>query len=138
AMKRPISASPLAEIVPTWAISSFEVTFLEFFWRSATMVSALGAKRHAYRVGERIDAVQHFVTRVDGEFHFLGGHLSIPFCSTSSRGATTGRAPTRRIIDPMFARPSKRPASRSPPGREFGERTQAAFFLASASTSTPI
>ena len=29
-MSRPISASPLAEIVPTWAISSFEVTFFEF------------------------------------------------------------------------------------------------------------
>src|SRR5213592_3126098 len=27
ARKRPISASPLAEMVPTWAISSFEVTF---------------------------------------------------------------------------------------------------------------
>src|SRR5712664_430676 len=39
AMKRPISASPLAEMVPTWAISSFEVTFLEFFCRSATMAS---------------------------------------------------------------------------------------------------
>ena len=39
AMKRPISTSPLAEIVPTCAISSFEVTFLEFFWRSATTVS---------------------------------------------------------------------------------------------------
>ena len=39
AMKRPISASPLAEMVPTWAISSFEVTFLEFFWRSATTAS---------------------------------------------------------------------------------------------------
>src|SRR5262249_4761961 len=39
AMKRPISASPLAEIVPTCAISSFEVTSLEFFWRSATMAS---------------------------------------------------------------------------------------------------
>ncbi len=39
AMKRPISASPLAEMVPTWAISSFEVTFFEFFCRSATMVS---------------------------------------------------------------------------------------------------
>src|SRR3981081_475268 len=39
AMKRPISTSPLAEIVPTWAISSFEVTFLEFFWRSAKMAS---------------------------------------------------------------------------------------------------
>src|SRR5580700_5024029 len=36
AMKRPISASPLAEMVPTWAISSFEVTFLEVFCRSAT------------------------------------------------------------------------------------------------------
>src|SRR6266536_2503061 len=32
----PISASPLAEMVPTWAISSFEVTSLEFLCRSAT------------------------------------------------------------------------------------------------------
>src|SRR5262249_38779333 len=39
ARKRPISASPLAEMVPTWAISSFEVTFLEFFLRSSTMAS---------------------------------------------------------------------------------------------------
>src|ERR1700716_1107440 len=39
AMKRPISASPLAEMVPTWAISSFDVTFLEFFCRSATTAS---------------------------------------------------------------------------------------------------
>src|SRR3974390_2401512 len=35
----PTSASPLAEMVPTWAISSFEVTFLEFFSRSVTTVS---------------------------------------------------------------------------------------------------
>src|SRR6266849_651909 len=39
ARKRPISESPLAEMVPTWAISSFEVTFFEFFCRSATMAS---------------------------------------------------------------------------------------------------
>src|SRR6266705_696420 len=39
ARKRPISASPLAEMVPTCAISSFEVTFLEFFCRSATIAS---------------------------------------------------------------------------------------------------
>src|SRR5213593_2069057 len=32
ARKRPISRSPFAEIVPTWAISSFEVTFFEFFY----------------------------------------------------------------------------------------------------------
>src|SRR5215471_16315634 len=39
AMNLPTSASPLAEIVPTWAISSLEVTFLEFFSRSATTAS---------------------------------------------------------------------------------------------------
>src|SRR6202045_4184719 len=32
----PISVSPLEEMVPTWAISLFEVTFLEFLTRSAT------------------------------------------------------------------------------------------------------
>ena len=37
ARKSPISRSPLAEMVPTWAISSLEVTFLEFFFRSSTM-----------------------------------------------------------------------------------------------------
>src|ERR1700722_1702613 len=39
ARKRPISASPLAEIVPTWAISSFDVTFFELASRSFTMAS---------------------------------------------------------------------------------------------------
>src|ERR1700676_4287448 len=39
ARKRPISASPFAEMVPTWAISSFEVTFLEFACRSFTIAS---------------------------------------------------------------------------------------------------
>src|SRR3984893_14266949 len=33
----PTDLSPLAEIVPTWAISSFEVTFFELVLRSATM-----------------------------------------------------------------------------------------------------
>ena len=39
ARNRPISASPLAEMVPTWAISSLEVTFLVFFLRSSTIAS---------------------------------------------------------------------------------------------------
>src|SRR6188472_1502110 len=39
ARKRPMSASPLAEMVPTWAISSLEVTFFEFFCRSRTTAS---------------------------------------------------------------------------------------------------
>src|SRR6201988_2431697 len=39
ARKRPISWSPLAEMVPTWAISSLEVIFLEFFFSSSTTAS---------------------------------------------------------------------------------------------------
>src|SRR5258708_2194918 len=35
----PISASPLAEMVPTWAISSFEVTFWEFLTSPSPTVS---------------------------------------------------------------------------------------------------
>ena len=45
-------------------------------------VAAPGAKRHADRVGERINAVQHSVTCVDRESYFFGRHLSIPFCLT--------------------------------------------------------
>src|SRR3954466_3994411 len=39
ARKSPISASPLAEMVPTWAISSFEVTFFELALRCSTTAS---------------------------------------------------------------------------------------------------
>src|SRR5579862_499577 len=39
ARKLPISVSPLAEIVPTWAISSFEVTFFELALRCSTIAS---------------------------------------------------------------------------------------------------
>ncbi len=35
----PTDSSPLAEIVPTCATSAFEVTFFEFFLRSATIAS---------------------------------------------------------------------------------------------------
>src|SRR5580698_4587348 len=39
AIMSPTSLSPLAEIVPTWAISSLALTFLERFFRSATTAS---------------------------------------------------------------------------------------------------
>src|SRR5215469_10698866 len=39
ARKRPISLSPLAEMVPTCEISEFDVTFFEFFFSSSTTVS---------------------------------------------------------------------------------------------------
>ena len=155
--------SPLAEMVPTWAISEFEVTFFEFFLqlldhgldrevdaalevhrvhaggnRLRTLfddrggehgrrrgavtgdvgglrsdladhlrahvlelvlkldflgdgdavlgdagsaerfiqhdVAAFGAERHFHRIGENVDAAQHLVARIDGEFDFLGSH----------------------------------------------------------------
>src|SRR5688500_11729928 len=39
ARKSPISLSPLAEMVPTWAISAFDVTFFELDLRCSTMAS---------------------------------------------------------------------------------------------------
>ena len=46
AMSLPISLSPLAEMVPTWAISSLEVTFLDcFFSSSMTAITALSTPR---------------------------------------------------------------------------------------------
>src|SRR5437016_13643076 len=63
ARKRPISASPLAEMVPTWAISSFEVTFLEFFLRSYDGLDReVDAALEVHRVhagGDRLGAFLH-------------------------------------------------------------------------------
>src|SRR3974377_285198 len=51
ARKRPISWAPLAEIVPTWAISSFEVTFLEFFLSSSTTCSTARSRPRLRSIG---------------------------------------------------------------------------------------
>ena len=40
-------------------------------------VAALGAERHPHRIGEDIDAAQHPVARVGGEFHFFGSHFDV-------------------------------------------------------------
>ena len=40
-------------------------------------VTALGAERHAHRVGENIYAAQHAVASVDREFDFLGSHVDV-------------------------------------------------------------
>src|SRR5262249_20772519 len=40
-------------------------------------VAALGAERHAHRVGENIDTAQHAVASVDREFDFLGSHVDV-------------------------------------------------------------
>ncbi len=53
AISWPMKVSPLAEIVPTWAISSLEVTFLEFFLRSATMASTARSMPRFRSIGFR-------------------------------------------------------------------------------------
>ena len=40
-------------------------------------VAALGAERHLHRVGEDVDAAQHPVARVGGEFHVFGSHFGL-------------------------------------------------------------
>src|ERR1700737_2857565 len=85
----PISASPLAEMVPTWAISSFEVTFLEFLTRSATTAfTARSIPRFrsigVHAGGNRLGAFahngcgQHGSGRgaVAGSIGRLGGHFA--------------------------------------------------------------
>ena len=41
-------------------------------------VAALGAERHLHRVGEDVDAVQHALTGVAGEFYVFGSHFLAP------------------------------------------------------------
>ena len=62
AMVRPISVSPLAEMVPICAISTFEVTFLAFFpeLRDDRLDRAIDAALQVHGVhagGHRLDAV---------------------------------------------------------------------------------
>src|ERR1700693_3309143 len=82
----PISASPLEEIVPTWAISSFEVTFLEFLTRSATTASTARSMPRFRSIGfmpaatdlapSRTMAAASSVGRLGGNFaHHLCAHV---------------------------------------------------------------
>jgi hypothetical protein len=41
-------------------------------------IAALGAERHAHRIGENVDAAKHSIASVDGEFDFLGSHFLPP------------------------------------------------------------
>src|SRR4029077_2348728 len=81
--------------------------------------------------------MQHSVTCVDRESNFLGRHLSIPFCLTSISRNDCWASPNDEDYrsDVFLALES---AALRVLGQEFAERDQAAFFLASASTSTPI
>ena len=88
ARKRPISWSPFAEIVPTWAISSFEVTFFEFFLgprrsprprgrcRASSPSGYAGGDRLGAFLDDRLGEHGRGGGAVAGEVGGLRGHLA--------------------------------------------------------------
>src|SRR3974390_865330 len=93
----PISASPLAEMVPTWAISSLEVTFLEFFWRSATTASTARSMPRFRSIGFMPAATDLAPSRTIAAASTVAvvvpsPAMSLVFCATS-----------RTIWAPMFS-----------------------------------
>ena len=49
-------------------------------------VAALGAERDLHGVGEDVDAVEHALTGIAGEFYFFGSHwISVPYCLSVRR-----------------------------------------------------
>ncbi len=75
-------------------------------------VTALGAEGHAHRVRESIDAAQHAVASVDGEFDFFRGHFHFPSFLVPSggrRAASEGIRPLKPIT-PSYETATARPS----------------------------
>src|SRR6185503_14983461 len=56
-------------------------------------VAALGAERNLYGIRENVDAAQHAIARVDGEFDVFGSHLHCSvdcLCEVRLRGLLLG------------------------------------------------
>ena len=62
-------------------------------------VAALGAERHLHRIGENVDAAQHPVARIDGEFYFFGSHVSLLLKGfrSAAPGESWGTSPRRLV-----------------------------------------
>src|SRR5664279_848140 len=56
-------------------------------------VAALGAERNFYSVRQDVDAVQHTVARIDGEFDVFSSHCSDSFLSLIHISEPTRRTP---------------------------------------------
>ena len=97
AMMLPISASPLAEMVPTWAISSLEVTFLALALSSATTAATARSMPRLRSIGLAPAATD------------LAPSLTIAWASTvavvvpSPATSEVLEATSRSICAPMFS-----------------------------------
>ena len=73
------SSISLATVTPSLVMRGAPNDFVEHD------VAALGAERHLHRIGENVDAAQHAVARVGGEFYVFGSHLNFaPLIDASS------------------------------------------------------
>src|SRR5215470_3664744 len=93
----PISASPLAEMVPTWAISSFEVTFLEFFSRSATTASTARSIPRFRSIGFMPAATDLAPSRT------IAAASTVAVVVPSPAASADFEATSRTICAPMFS-----------------------------------
>src|SRR5438445_1571882 len=93
----PISASPLAEMVPTWAISSFEVTFLEFLTRSATTASTARSIPRFRSIGFMPAATDFAPSRT------IAAASTVAVVVPSPAASADLEATSRTICAPMFS-----------------------------------
>src|ERR1700704_5513304 len=93
----PISASPLAEMVPTWAISSFEVTFLEFLARSATKASTARSIPRFRSIGFMPAATDLAPSRT------IAAASTVAVVVPSPAASADFEATSRTICAPMFS-----------------------------------
>src|SRR3974390_1986413 len=93
----PISASPLAEMVPTWAISTFEVTFLEFLTRSATTASTAKSIPRFRSIGFMPAATDFAPSRTMAAANTVAVGVPSPAASAALE------ATSRTIWAPMFS-----------------------------------
>src|SRR6266702_4950374 len=97
AMNLPISASPLAEMVPTWSISSFEVTFLEFLTRSATTASTARSIPRFRSIGFMPAATDLAPSRT------IAAASTVAVVVPSPAASAALEATSRTICAPMFS-----------------------------------
>src|SRR5438477_8390036 len=93
----PISASPFDEMVPTWAISSFEVTFLEFFTRSATTASTARSMPRFRSIGFMPAATDLAPSRM------MAAASTVAVVVPSPAASADLEATSRTIWAPMFS-----------------------------------
>src|SRR6516225_4511870 len=93
----PTSASPLAEMVPTWAISSFEVTFFEFFSRSATTASTARSIPRLRSIGFMPAATDLAPSRT------IAAASTVAVVVPSPAASADLEATSRTICAPMFS-----------------------------------